>query len=624
MPNPTVVVSPDAKQRFFDATGIPLSGGKLFTYAAGSTTKQNTYTDSTGATPNANPIILDSAGYANVWLDQTLIYKYTLSPATDTDPPTNPIWTIDNVNGSTLPLTALAASSGSSLVGFLQSGTGAVARTLQSKDRETFSVTDFGTIDLTGAADCSAVVTLALAAATGRTLLFPSGTYKVAGTFALPANCKLQGDGYDITTIYQSTANMTTFVTNNDNEICGFKFTGTGAWSVAGRGAIECDPSGTGTHNNRVHIHDNYFDSTLSTGGITGNNQVDWLIDCNYIVLGVTGEHGIYLSGGGATRVRVTNNLLSKGVSGGLGSNAINIKGAASLWIENNFITGVGWDAYGIVSSTAASNDLQILNNRFYSLLSTAQAIRVGSSAADTSIVITGNDIDGGYIGVESEAIKSLIQGNLIKGCGNFGILVDGTGAVDTSKCVVQNNAVYDCTAGGIRIITADANTYVLNNSVVGSAGSGINYEAGSTVGGVFGNNVNGHPTLYIISVAVPSDVGSPFTPTFTNLTQTPGTGAVIITGKFYQRGNLITFFVRIRCTGTATSASVAGTTTLDAPVAVGAGFQGYIQVTGVQETPATSNRGQGAMNSSTGKFYTPAWGADSLELVIQGQYSIG
>ena len=154
---PTTNIAPYAKQRFFDAVGLPLAGGKLFTYAAGTTTKQNSYTDSTGATPNTNPIILDAAGYCNLWLDQSLAYKLTLSPSTDTDPPTNPIWTVDQLNTSASPvLTALAASSGSSLVGFIQSGGSAVARTVQAELRgKSITPNDFGA---TGGADDTTAV----------------------------------------------------------------------------------------------------------------------------------------------------------------------------------------------------------------------------------------------------------------------------------------------------------------------------------------------------------------------------------------------------------------------------------------------------------------------------------
>lgn len=88
----------------FEIGGIPAVGAKLFTYAAGTTNKQATYTDSTGATPQTNPIILNArgeptngAGSAGLWLQQSVAYKFVLAPSTDTDPPTNPIWTIDNV-----------------------------------------------------------------------------------------------------------------------------------------------------------------------------------------------------------------------------------------------------------------------------------------------------------------------------------------------------------------------------------------------------------------------------------------------------------------------------------------------------------------------------------------------
>ncbi len=83
----------------FSQNGVPLAGGKLYTYAAGTMTKQPTYIDSTGTVPSSNPIILDANGQCSCWLQQGLAYKLILSPSTDTDPPTNPYWTVDNVHG---------------------------------------------------------------------------------------------------------------------------------------------------------------------------------------------------------------------------------------------------------------------------------------------------------------------------------------------------------------------------------------------------------------------------------------------------------------------------------------------------------------------------------------------
>lgn len=91
---------------FLNNNGTPLVGGKLFTYAAGGTVKQATYTDSTGVTPNTNPVILNARGECSVWFTQNVTYKLVLAPATDTDPPTNPIWTQDNLNSGISNITS--------------------------------------------------------------------------------------------------------------------------------------------------------------------------------------------------------------------------------------------------------------------------------------------------------------------------------------------------------------------------------------------------------------------------------------------------------------------------------------------------------------------------------------
>jgi hypothetical protein len=98
----TTTLSPTPVFKAFDNNGAPLASGKLFTYAAGTTTKLATYTDSTGGTPNTNPVILNARGEANVWVPPNVAYKYVLAPSTDSDPPTSPFWTIDNIVSSQL------------------------------------------------------------------------------------------------------------------------------------------------------------------------------------------------------------------------------------------------------------------------------------------------------------------------------------------------------------------------------------------------------------------------------------------------------------------------------------------------------------------------------------------
>jgi hypothetical protein len=67
-------------QQFFDNTGLPLNGGLIYTYQAGSTTPLATYTDINGTIANTNPIVLDSSGRLpnEVWLTYGFNYKFVV------------------------------------------------------------------------------------------------------------------------------------------------------------------------------------------------------------------------------------------------------------------------------------------------------------------------------------------------------------------------------------------------------------------------------------------------------------------------------------------------------------------------------------------------------------------
>jgi hypothetical protein len=82
--------------QFFNNDGTVLSGGKLYTYAAGTTTPKATYTTSAGTIAHSNPIILNSAGRVptgEIWLTVAQ-YKFVLNTSTDVL-----IATYDNISG---------------------------------------------------------------------------------------------------------------------------------------------------------------------------------------------------------------------------------------------------------------------------------------------------------------------------------------------------------------------------------------------------------------------------------------------------------------------------------------------------------------------------------------------
>ena len=96
---PTVFALVSERFSFFDNNSNFASGAKLFVYTAGSSTKATSFQESDGVTANSNPIVLNSRGEmpAGCYVESG-VYKLVLAPATDTDPPTSPFWTRDNLS----------------------------------------------------------------------------------------------------------------------------------------------------------------------------------------------------------------------------------------------------------------------------------------------------------------------------------------------------------------------------------------------------------------------------------------------------------------------------------------------------------------------------------------------
>lgn len=162
------VLYPSAKFSTLTSTGAMCVSCKLYTYEAGGVTPLATYTDSTGGTANANPVVLDARGEGNVWFDPEKTYKLVLKTAADVT-----VWTVDNVG--------LNVSS----LNFLQAGTGAISRTGQAKMRDTLNAKDFGVV-CDGVTDDTANLRKARVYATslGRTLELPEGTCLLNGEAA--------------------------------------------------------------------------------------------------------------------------------------------------------------------------------------------------------------------------------------------------------------------------------------------------------------------------------------------------------------------------------------------------------------------------------------------------------
>ena len=106
--------------------------------------------------------------------------------------------TSGTLTNCTLP--QLSASTGSTLVGTIQSGTGSVARTVASKLNDTVSVKDFGAVG-DGTTDDTVAIQAAInytGFKLGGTILLPAGSYKITSTLScLYPNILFVGDGSD-------------------------------------------------------------------------------------------------------------------------------------------------------------------------------------------------------------------------------------------------------------------------------------------------------------------------------------------------------------------------------------------------------------------------------------------
>lgn len=204
--------------QLFSNNGIPLSGGLLYTYAAGTSTPLATYTSNSGSIANSNPIVLDSSGRVpyEIWLTPGSTYKFVLNDANN-----NSIGSYDNISG----INDLSGSSGATLIGFKQGNSSgfygnAVTSTVAKKLQDFVSVIDFGA-DPTGTNDSTTAIQNAVNAS--QAVFFPEGKYKITSTITLNQYNWLWSKGADIESI-QTSNGVNCIVTTNDCTIEGLTF----------------------------------------------------------------------------------------------------------------------------------------------------------------------------------------------------------------------------------------------------------------------------------------------------------------------------------------------------------------------------------------------------------------
>jgi hypothetical protein len=430
--------------QFFDNNGDPLTGGKIYTYAAGTTTNQTTYTSTAGTTAHTNPIILDAAGRVpggEVWLTAGVLYKFVVKNSSEVL-----IGTYDNVYGIgdvTLPIS-------SADVTYIAAGTGAVQTTVQSKLRETVSVKDFGAVG-DGATDDTVAIKAALQSGNSY-IYFPEGEYLVTtiyvtgltnvaligvpGASVLKKKAGTYGQNVD-----GAIQGLIDFVSCSYITIDGLKVNGNKANAV---------PS-SGNYLNGINF---YLCNIVRT-------QNSEFVDCNFIGLNHQCCYDVFVT---------SNKFISCGWGGSNFSGGyFAIYGAARCVMANNVYISI-WA--GVVSQLGVQY-LHICDNSFVnSSLIFAQDV--------SQTTISGNTFDGpapagalGEAGQDAITIESdsdiVISNNYISASARHGIYVVGNfvengpkeGILTCNNITIVGNTIVGCTNGsGLQLDPGSAFTY--------------------------------------------------------------------------------------------------------------------------------------------------------------------
>ena len=461
---PNAVVMPQPQSQFFDNYGRPVSGGKLCTYAAGTTTPLATYTDSTAATPNSNPVMLDGSGRAAIFIEGQA-YKFVLMTAgTTSDCSTGTVlWTQDQVMDLSLfYIQHLLYVSNSSLLSFVLAGnpTGSVTRTVQAKESDWISALDFGVVG-DGVTDNSTTLQAAITYVQSikGTLWIPPGTYNFSQTLTITGNgyIVIQGAG-SIGTKLVYTGTGTAFKAANGSNVIyrlflrDFRLV---AATTAQYGVYFANVEESGLFDVGVGDNGTGFTSAGFYGtavaivdlvqSIFSNNGVGILLDAT--------------SAGLNGRVNISqNNIFNNSVAGikaeygtivNIDRNWIEVTPAAVL-VDNNNPAGI-----------ALLSQLNVTNNQYDTTSGTGQLVRVTSAISGNGLYLYSGRIEGNQVNA-SPASPYLIQSNL---AGNAGTPV--------VNFTVRNNTLCGASSAGVTADTTTAN-FTLQNNLVYTGACGI------------------------------------------------------------------------------------------------------------------------------------------------------
>jgi hypothetical protein len=500
-----------AGAQLFDNSGNVLTGGKIETYEAGTTTLAVTYTNPIGSIFNSNPIVADASGRLSneIWLSVGTAYKFVLKdannvliatydniPSSPQPPITNDASSISYEQGYTVTAgaftvgaTYLITSVGSTnfvgigaaanVTGILftatgvGSGTGTAqySRTVQAKLQESVSVKDFGAIG-DGVTDDRVAIQAALDASSA--VYFPEGVYAISDQIVLNSSQKLHGDGYASVLLSTGISKNIIYGNNVTNvEIASLFLQGN-----ATENNTACIRLFYSTY---INIHDCYFDGHGNTSGNASNIGGDF---CSYVIV----DRNIFLGNSGGSQTGadvafvyydkqcvVTNNLSYSNHDSmvSLAGVSVSTEETTHHVVASNI--GIRRDSNtsrsGIVASYGKAAYATITGNIMYNWIWNGVYIQAGISNT-------------------AESGGATVQGNIIRYCGggdpslSSGVYLSGNSGVTCTSNLIEytsynSSGVYRGNANqSIIIQNAASNISIVGNIIRKGKGNGIFFSA--------------------------------------------------------------------------------------------------------------------------------------------------
>jgi hypothetical protein len=341
----------------------------------------------------------------------------------------------------------LSASGGSALVGFLQAGTGAVARTAQAKARDWISVKDFGALG-NGSNDDTAEIQLAIdyaATLGGGTVFFPAGSYKISSALAVTSKAiQLIGASMYSTSILKTGADCSSVVFSDAaSDVCAveqLRFAPFGGVTQTSGFVINFSISGAlGTRISRVLMEDIYSAIGCDLAPLSVNDVI--VSDCELLRCV---KYGLYMKG--ALNWMVENCIVSM-TNGAANTFALVLDGnAEGCFFKNSYFLGgehvfrstgnnkenrftnVAFDGGSV--STSCVYDSASKRNHFLGCWASTQATGGRGIVIDSTSVVGFRWTDGEIVGIAQHGIEVSAAGDfhIIGGriC-NWGIAAAGT-----------------------------------------------------------------------------------------------------------------------------------------------------------------------------------------------------